>query len=71
MVPILEIHLRRRSRGHAGRCRDVNDAALFLIFLQRFQDSRSLCRDDLQNDHGRFTAVRLHLLSIRDGIFSR
>lgn len=70
-LPIFKIDLRRPSWRYVSRCRYVNHGTVFFIFLQRFQNGRSIRRDDLQNDHGRSAPFRLHLLGLRDGIFPR
>ena len=71
VVPGSAIYLLRRGRRYASGRGDADDGAILFILLPGLQDSRTVCRDDLQDDHGRSHQIRLHLPRLRHGILSR
>lgn len=70
-VPVSAIRLRGRGRGHAGGRGDADDGAVLSVLLPGLQNGRPVRRDDLQDDHGRPSEIRLHLPRLRYGIFPR
>jgi len=71
VVPVSAICLRGRGRRHIGGRGDADDGTVFFILLPRLQNGRPVCRDDLQDGHGRPPQVRLHLPRLRYGILPR
>lgn len=71
VVPVSAIRLRGRGRRHVGGRGDADDGTVLFILLPRFQNGWSICRDDLQDDHGRPHQIRLHLPRLRYGILPR